>query len=220
MKRNFAKTKSFTLIELLVSVTIFVVVTVVVISILSITVSSKSKIKAINQLRTEGSMVMAEAQDMVEKGNYFSGGNAGVVIKPDNVYMAANACVPLTETTPLINDMLGSFYMDPKGALVGRDLSVNSSRIQLLKTITPPGSPINSQTGYLTSEGVQVTKFYVYGLYRNPNIIVCGQPTKVVIDLGLKVIASGSSGQDSTLNIISTFTPKYPGPDLAGDSVQ
>ena len=214
MKKSFvfAKQKGFTLIELIVSVSIFVVVVIVVMAVLSMTVSSKSKIKGMNELRTEASKVMIEIQDMVGKGNWFAGGNVGVVIKPNNIFDPGLACVFVTDTSP---NTLGSFYMDSRNIRIGRDIRLENDRIKLLKVIG--GS---SQDGFITSDNIEITSFSISGIYRDPlRAPACNSATIINVSITLRAKSSSAAGPAPELTLRSTFTSHYPGPDQAGDSV-
>lgn len=215
MIKKTRKFKSFTLIELLVAVSIFVVVSVVVIATLSISITSKSKILALNEVRVEGSKVFAEIQNMVEKGNYFNAPEVGV-----GIIDSAGNLVPIPAIGCNSNyngNGVVTNYMDSEGWRFKKTIRQNGTAIQLSTQVFGPTAA--DHTDNITSNNIQVTNFQIINsFYRNSNCPTTGRATRIQVILAFRGITRGATGQPDTITLQSTFESKYPNPDKAGDS--
>jgi len=215
------KSKSFTLLEVLISVSIFTVVVVMVVAVLSITVSSKSKVQAINQLRTEGGKVMVEIQDMVEKANL------SFYQAPPPVYWFYGLAPLTTGTTrdktctPVggsNNNGLESQYVDYADTggsipIVGSTrIFKDGTRLRIGKTI----NALSYSPEYLTPPDIEVVRFEISGYFRGASCTAESEKVDVLLEIRGK--STGYVGDVPSITLQSTFTSKYPGPDMAGDS--
>lgn len=208
------KSRSFTLIELLISVSIFIVVTVMVIAILSITVSSRSKIQATDELRTEAGKVMAEIQEMVEKGNTVDGTNYGV-------YFEGSSSCSLASTAS--NSGLSAVYTDSKGIKITRKIRFNSTTKKIEKyqqIINGAVTTTQDWTSILPVDLELDTSATTNGFWGTVRKTTCTTtPTAISVSFKINGKTTGSAGTTpASITLQSTFTSKYPGPDMAGDS--
>jgi len=213
MKKISKKSKSFTLIEILVAVTIFAIVSSLVMATFAAAMRSKSKTKAVSQLRAEGGKIMVEIQDMVQKGNGSDvPSNIGVVI------IGKPACTNITDGTSL-----GSFQTDYKNWRTNRIISFTSNQAQLSKAVyrptdTPPYyEEVARRTNVpINSADVSITNASITGVYKNGS---CAQATSITVSFTVTAATTGATGAPTSVQLSSTFTSKYPYPDKGADSV-
>jgi hypothetical protein len=197
--------KSFSLIELLVSVAIFTIVCVVVIAILTVSTSSKSKLLQINEIKDEGSKIMLELQNLIEKGNSvgvinsngedISGcgiGGAAVGVRTTYLETVFNNFNPIS--------VVKTIKYDDAGQKIILEDVINDQSYQKI----------------LHEDKLQVTYFSLSGKQRKTS--GCNNATTITINFTLEGKPGAYSGQTPTLHLQSTFTSHYPYPDQGGDS--
>lgn len=208
------KSRSFTLIEILIAVSIFIVVSVITMAIMTMSISTKSKVLANNELRIEASKIMAEIQDMVEKGN--TDVYVGILDEDSDLIPRAdcNIDIPSDEGRGA-----WSHYLDVKGWHNQRKIRYKGDTKQIeisnvfYDSPTYPGDNFDA----ILPTGISASEFKISGVYRN-GVNPCGRSTRIIVTLTLEAKTRGFTGQATTLTLRSTFVPKYPNPDKAGDS--
>ena len=205
--------KSFTLIELLVSISIFVIVSLVTIIVLSTIVSSKSKIIGMNELRAEANKIMTEIQNMIETGNTrFPGDNLLGVAVENGPGLYVSGC-PINLNIASTNKGIVSINTDTKGNSITSTLRFDGTnkKITLQKGTFLPID--------LTSSQIKVNGLTINGWQRRVGAGCSNNAAYYTISLELEAKTTGGTGLATKINLLSTFAPKYPNPDQAGDSL-
>jgi len=219
MKKIFRKTKSFTLVELIVAVSIFAVVAVLGMATFSMSMSSKSKIAGLNVVREEGNRIMAEIEEMVEKGNY-TWSSAGSTIKGIGIYSGTPGlgwlmCDSLESDT---GAGLYSRYVDSAGWRIHQAAVVGGGYFRISKEIYQNGSLKYSTDGWVnfSSDRVTVSGLRFWGYVRECS--TSNKATKISVKFTVTSKEANVTGEVPSLTLRSTFTSGYPNPDQAGDS--